>query len=209
MCRGGDNEKMIRKVDSISKEQRKRLHKMVGEAFVANELFHNWGSVSERREDVKKYMSLYVDYVYRAGELYANEDFTGLIGLEDSANMNRLPKIRILIGMLVRIRFSKLKDIVWYARQVGSSNEKYAKGRHIDVLMVCVDKECQGHGIASELVAYAKDMSDGLGLPLLFDTDMKEYARMYQHLGCKLYNTVTADNGVTRYSLCYKKQFSK
>ncbi len=26
---------------------------------------------------------------------------------------------------------------------------------------------------------------------------------MYIHFGCELYNTVTADNGVTRYSLCY------
>lgn len=48
-------------------------------------------------------------------------------------------------------------------------------------------------------------MSDTMGIPLLFDTDMKEYAEMYNHFGCELYNTVTADNGVTRYSLCYKK----
>ena len=44
-----------------------------------------------------------------------------------------------------------------------------------------------------------------IAIMLLFDTDMKEYAEMYKHFGCELYNTVTADNGVTRYSLCYKK----
>jgi hypothetical protein len=59
-------------------------------------------------------------------------------------------------------------------------------------------------GIATELINYAKEMSDSIGLPLLFDTDMEEYTKMYQHFGCELYNTVTADNGVTRYSLCYK-----
>ena len=91
-----------------------------------------------------------------------------------------------------------------FAKQIGRSNEKYAKERHIDALMVCVDKEHQGQGIASELVAFAKNMADDLGVPLLFDTDMKDYADMYQHFGCELYNTVTADNGVTRYSLCYK-----
>ena len=32
---------------------------------------------------------------------------------------------------------------------------------------------------------------------------MKSYSDMYIHFGCELYNTVTADNGVTRYSLCY------
>ena len=43
---------------------------IVGEAFVTNELFHNWGSVEERQEDVMKYMAFYVDYIYQAGELY-------------------------------------------------------------------------------------------------------------------------------------------
>ena len=67
--------------------------------------------------------------------------------------------------------------------------------------MVCVDKEHQGQGIATELVNFVKKMSDDKDIPLLFDTDMKEYAEIYQHLGCRLYNQVTADNSVTRYSL--------
>ena len=93
-----------------------------------------------------------------------------------------------------------------FAKQISGSNEKYAGQRHIDAVMVCVDKKYQGRGIASELVAFAKNMSDELHIPLLFDTDMKEYAEMYQHFGCELYNTVSADNGVTRYSLCYCKE---
>jgi tetrahydromethanopterin S-methyltransferase subunit H len=32
-------------------------------------------------------------------------------------------------------------------------------------------------GIATELINYAKEMSDSTGLPLLFDTDMEEYAK--------------------------------
>lgn len=196
---------MIKKVENISKEQLDKIRKLVGEAFVTNELFHNWGTTEERREDVMKYMALYVDYVYHAGELYSNEDFTGFIGLEDSGNANKLPQVKMLFRMLTTIKFSKLRSLVNFAKQIGGSNELYAKQRHIDALMVCVDKEHQGMGIASELVAFAKNMSDELSLPLLFDTDMKEYAEMYRHLGCELYNTVTANNGVTRYSLCYKK----
>jgi GNAT superfamily N-acetyltransferase len=69
--------------------------------------------------------------------------------------------------------------------------------------MVCVDKNHQGKGIASELIRFAKEMSDKEEIPLLFDTDMKSYAEMYQHFGCNLYNAVTADNGVTRYCLVY------
>ena len=196
---------MIRKVDNISEEQLERIRRTVGEAFVVNELFHNWGTMDERREDVMKYMALYVDYVYQAGELYANEEFTGFIGLEDSGNAHKLPQIKMLFKMLMTIRFSKLKSLVGFAKQVGTSNKRYAKQRHLDALMVCVGKKHQGRGIASELVQYAKNMADELGVPLLFDTDMKAYADMYQHFGCELYNTITADNGVTRYSLCYKR----
>ncbi len=127
------------------------------------------------------------------------------MGLEDSENAHKLPQVRMLFRMLTNIRFSKLKSLVRFAKQIGSSNAKYAKKRHLDALMVCVDKGHRGQGIASELVTYAKNMSDTMGIPLLFDTDMKEYAEMYKHFGCELYNTVTADNGVTRYSLCYKK----
>lgn len=197
---------MISRVENISQEQLNKIKNVIGEAFVTNELFHNWGSVEERYEDVKKYMSLYVDCVYQAGELYANEDMTGFIGLEDSANAPKMPQIKMLCKMLTSIRFSKLRSLIEFAKQIDGSNKRYAKERHIDALMVCVDKEHQGKGIASELVTFAKRMSDDLDIPLLFDTDMKEYSDMYQHFGCELYNTVTADNGVTRYSLFYRKQ---
>lgn len=194
---------MIYKARNLTKEQLKRISSAVGEAFVSNELFHNWGSVEERREDVLKYMSLYVDYVYRSGELFVNDEMTGVIGLEDSAHSPKLRLLWMLIKMLVMIRSPRIKSLLQYADQLSGANGHYAKQRHIDALMVCVDKDHQGKGIASELVAYAKNMSDDMHLPLLFDTDMKEYADMYVHLGCSLYNTITADNGVSRYCLCY------
>ena len=81
---------------------------------------------------------------------------------------------------------------------------EYVKNRHFDVLMVCVDKEKQGQGIGRQLVEFAKNKADEAGIPLLFETDMKQYAEIYEHLGCKLCNTITASNGVTRYSLIYK-----
>ena len=195
---------MIKKVENLSKSQLKKIRTLIGEAFVTNELFHNWGTLDERREDVMTYLALYVDYVYKAGELYANEDLTGFIGLEDSAHAHKLPQIWMLIRMMAKIRRSRLKSLLNYADQIRGANAEYAKQRHLDVLMVCVDKKYQGQGIATELVEYAKNMSDELDIPVLFDTDMKDYAYMYLHLGCELYSTVTADNGVTRYCLCYK-----
>lgn len=196
---------MITRVNNLTDEQIDKIRKMIGEAFVSNELFHNWGTEEERREDVLKYMSLYVDYVYQAGELYSNDDMTGFIGLEDSGNKPVWPQIIMLFKMLTKIKYFRIKSLMNFVKQISKANDNYSKMRHIDALMVCVDKNCQGQGIASELIRYAQNMADETGVPLLFDTDMKPYAEMYQHFGCEMYNTVTADNGVTRYCLCYKK----
>ncbi|MCR5250213.1 MAG: GNAT family N-acetyltransferase [Lachnospiraceae bacterium] len=194
---------MISKVEGLSKEQLDRVRKTIGEAFVTNELFHNWGSEEERRADVLTYMSLYVDYVYQAGELYANADRTGFIGLEDSGKKPSGILLKMLFRMLVRLRFSRIRQLMRFVDQIRDANTMYVKQRHLDVLMVCVDRGHQGKGIASELIAFAKERADAEGLPLLIDTDMKEYAEMYCHLGCELYNSVAADNGVTRYCLRY------
>ena len=40
----------------VSPEELEMIRKKVGEAFATNELFHNWGSVDDRREDVMKYL---------------------------------------------------------------------------------------------------------------------------------------------------------
>lgn len=194
---------MIQKVEHLSAEQLNKVQVIVGEAFVSNELFHNWGSEDERRDDVMRYMELYVDYVYKAGELYSNEDMTGFIGLEYSSHAPVVGRIRMILKMMCKINRVRVRSLLRFSKQISCTNEMYARKKHIDTLFVCVKKEYQGRGIAGELINYAKSRADQAGLPLLFDTDMKEYADMYQHLGCKLYNSVTADNGVTRYSLCY------
>ena len=195
---------MISKVENISAEQLKRICTIIGEAFVTNELFHNWGDAEQRREYVMRYMEIYVGYVYRCEELFANDDLTGFIGLEDSKNAPIMPRLRMIFKLFRTIPFSRIKSLLRFVKQISDSNARYAKQRHLDALMVCVEKSHQGQGIASELINFAKQQADELNVPLLFDTDMKEYSDMYQHFGCELYNTVTADNGVTRYSLCYK-----
>ena len=109
----------------------------------------------------------------------------------------------MILTMLRHVDRARVRSLLGFSKQIRRSNAMYAKQKHIDALFVCVEKARQGQGIAGELVSFAKRRADQAGIPLLFDTDMKAYAEMYQHLGCALYNSVTADNGVTRYSLCY------
>ena len=197
---------MIRKLEGLSEEELDKIRLLVGEAFVSNELFHNWGEEEERREDVLKYMKVYVDFAYSAGELYANEDMTGFIGLEDSKDKKIGPQIKMLFKLFTTIPFYRIKQLMSFIKQIGDGNKRYAKTHHIDVLMVCVDKNYQGKGVARELISFAKDMADKKGVPLLIDTDMPSYAQMYEHMGCKVYNEIQADSGVTRYNLIYKKK---
>lgn len=70
--------------------------------------------------------------------------------------------------------------------------------------MVAVDKNAQGKGYATKLVSFAKQMAKRQNVLLPADTDMKNYAEMYKHLGFELYNTKTASNGVTRHNLVWK-----
>ena len=46
--RSKQKKEMISRVEYISEEQLEKIRITVGEAFVTNELFHNWGSVDER-----------------------------------------------------------------------------------------------------------------------------------------------------------------
>lgn len=194
---------MITKLKNITPKQLNNISNIIGEAFVSNEMFRNWGSIEERHDDVITYMSIYVDYVYHAGELYSNEDMTGFIGLEDTARKPILLRLKMLFRMIIRLPFSRIRSLISFVKQIDKADNLFVNKRHIDTLMVCVKKDHQGQGIATELVEFAKRKAKINKIPLLFHTDMPSYAKMYEHLGCRLYNEVTADNGVTRYCLCY------
>lgn len=194
----------MEKVEKISREELQKIKQDIGEAFVTNELFHEFGNVSDRQELVMKYMDAYVQFVYESGCLYRTKDGKGYIGLAFSKDTYFLPQMKMLFRMICFIPRKVLGRFMKHIRQISGCNQKYAKQPHVEVLMVCVKKDCQGQGVSRKMVEYAKEMAVRYRVPLLFDTDMKDYAQIYEHLGCTLYNQVTADNGVTRYSLVWE-----
>ena len=62
----------------------------------------------------------------------------------------------------------------------------------------------QTKGYARYLVESAMEYAKTEKVPLLFDTDMAQYAQIYRHYGCELYNQTTASNGITRYNLVWE-----
>ena len=48
-------------VEKVSKTELDELKRMIGEAFVTNELFHEFGDIDSRRALVMKYMDIYTE----------------------------------------------------------------------------------------------------------------------------------------------------
>lgn len=194
----------IKLLTDVSQKELDEIKNMIGEAFVTNELFHEFGNVEDRRELVMEYMNIYTDYVYESKALYVTEDRKGVVGFIHSKKAPVLPQIKMLIRLMKAIPFKILKKYMSHIKQIADANKQYATKPHIDILFVCVDKEYQGKGYVKHLVEVAKEYAKKEQVPLLFDTDMEQYAQIYQHYGCELYNQITASNGVTRYNLVWK-----
>ncbi|WP_295084483.1 GNAT family N-acetyltransferase [Ruminococcus sp.] len=191
-------------VTNISEKELRDIKRLIGEAFVTNELFHEFGGIAERRTLVMRYMRAYVDYVYESRALYSTNNGMGYIGLQYSEDATVISQIKMLFRLFTSLPFKRLRKLLGHIRQIANENKRYATKPHIDVLMVAVSKSAQGKGYATQLISFAKRMAGQKQVPLLVDTDMKLYADMYQHLGFKLYNTKKATNGVTRYNLVWK-----
>lgn len=190
-------------LENASEDELKEIKNTIGEAFVTNELFHEFGPVEDRRALVMKYMDVYTDYVYESKALYATTDRKGLIGFLHSSKAPVYPKLKMLIRLLKVIPFKMLKRYIAHVKQIAGANRQYAAKPLIEVLFVCVDQAQQGKGYAKHLVDAAKTYAQEQRLPLLIDTDMERYAQIYQHYGCRLYNQLTASNGVTRHNLVW------
>jgi hypothetical protein len=59
----------MKHAEDLTEKELERIRFVTGDAFVTNELFHEFGSIEERRPLVLKYMSAFVDFAYESGSL--------------------------------------------------------------------------------------------------------------------------------------------
>ena len=196
-------------VENLSKDELDNISKIIGKAFITNELFHEFGDINEREPLVMSYMKAYVKCVYKSKSLYQNDEGDAFIGLSFSDEKAILPQIRLLISLIMIIPSNVRRGFLKFVKEIKNEDDTYTKGLHLETLMVCVSDEAQGKGRAKELINFAMEMAESRNAPLLFDTDMKEYSDMYQHLGCELYHTKMATNGITRYNLVWKDSLKR
>lgn len=98
-------------IDNVSKSELAEIKKMIGEAFITNELFHEFGDINDRKELVMKYMDIYTDYVYESKALYGTENHKGIVGFIHSKKASVYPQLKMLIRLLKVIPFKTLKSI--------------------------------------------------------------------------------------------------
>ena len=87
-------------IDNVSKSELAEIKKMIGEAFITNELFHEFGDINDRKELVMKYMDIYTDYVYESKALYGTENHKGIVGFIHSKKASVYPQLKMLIRLL-------------------------------------------------------------------------------------------------------------
>lgn len=189
---------------NLTKQELNHISEIIGNAFQSNKLFHEFGTTKERKDIVMKYMKAYVECVYEYNALYQNDDGTAYIGIAYSDRKAIGPQLKMIIRILRVVPFRTMKRFLKHIKQISGGNIKYTKNTYVEVLMVCVSEAHQGQGKMRDMIEFAMDMARKRKVPLLFDTDMEEYAKIYKHFGCELYNIKTALNGITRYNLVWK-----
>ncbi len=113
----------IKLLKDVSKSELAEIKKMVGEEFITNELFHEFGNIEDRRELVMKYMDIYTDYVYESKALYVTEDYKGVVGFIHSKKAPVYPQMKMLIRLLKVIPFKTLKKFMSHIRQISDSKK--------------------------------------------------------------------------------------
>ena len=194
----------VRRIQNPTESELREIRRIAGESFAGDELFRELGEGAERTERIMVYMSHYVDYCVACGMLFGNDEDNGFVAISDSRSEHPLATARLFRKLKRALPRREYRALNAFSEQVATPPLPYAGYAHLEMLMLCVDAPQRGRGLGRELVEYSQSMADREGLPLLVDTDMPGNCEMYQHLGCELYNTTTAKNGVTRYNLVYK-----
>ena len=145
------------------------------------------------RENMFVYMSAIVTAAYNAGLLYTTSekregylmlsgDGTGAVGFIDGLKMISAEK-RALGG------FSNMKRFIKACFSEGGTIEtrmRKAKRKFIRIEMLVVRKEYQKQGFMKQMLDYTYKLAESRNVPVILDTDDKDKALRYQHLGMKL-----------------------
>lgn len=202
------------KVENLTKEELVRIGSAIGDSFYEHEYGKSANGVQEKglaelvgsRERMRKYMTACLIAGYESGGLYTtSENHEGyIVVLTPDTKMGIGTSLGMVCRIIGSVGLGSALRMVKQMRKGGISYEdelKKKKVKYAFLGMLVVRNEYKGQGYMRKLMEMLYEIADEKHLPIVFDTDAKNKADKYVHLGMTLAKTRDMGNGVILYDL--------
>ena len=184
------------KLTGLNKEEVAAISKQIADAFYDYEYNEDdLGLVKyiRSREDMFTYMNAITQAAYNSGLLFTTSDrregYLMLSG-EGAGAVRFFDGIKMIIAEKRALGgFSKMKEFIKACFAEGNTIEtrmKRAKRKFIRIEMLVVRPEFQRQGHMRKMLEDVYKIADKKGISVILDTDDKDKAARYEHLGMKL-----------------------
>lgn len=186
----------MKKLTGLNKEEVTAISRQIADAFYDYKYNdEDLGLVKyiKSREDMFVYMNAITQAAYNSGLLYTTSDrHEGYLMLsgEGAGRVRFFDGIKMIMAEKKALGgFSNMKSFIKACFAEGNTIEtrmKKAKRKYIRIEMLVVRPEFQGQGYMRKILEDVYRVADKRKVSVILDTDDKDKAMRYQHLGMKL-----------------------
>ena len=186
----------MKKLEGLKKEEVVEISHQIADAFYDykyNEDDLGLVKYIKSREDMFTYMNAITQAAYNSGILYTTSDkHEGYLMLsgEGAGRVGLFDGIRMILAEKKALGgFSNMKAFINACFAEGNTIEtrmKKAKRKYTRIEMLVVRSEFQGQGYMRSILEDVYKLAENKGVPVILDTDDKDKAARYEHLGMKL-----------------------
>lgn len=186
----------MKKLIGLSKEEVKDISKQIADAFYDykyNEEDLGLVKYIKSGDDMFTYMNAITQAAYNSGLLYTtSDDHEGYLMLsgDGAGSVRFFDGIKMIMAEKKALGgFCNMKAFIKACFAEGNTIEtrmKKAKRKFIRIEMLVVRPEFQGQGHMRNILEDVYKLAEKRGVPVILDTDDKDKAARYEHLGMKL-----------------------
>ena len=186
----------MKKLIGLSKEEVKDISMQIADAFYDykyNEEDLGLVKYIKSRDDMFTYMNAITQAAYNSGLLYTtSDDHEGYLMLsgDGAGSVRFFDGIKMIMAEKKALGgFSNMKAFIKACFAEGNTIEtrmRKAKRKFIRIEMLVVRPEFQGQGHMRNILEDVYKLAEKRGVPVILDTDDKDKAARYEHLGMKL-----------------------
>jgi len=186
----------MKKLIGLSKEEVRDISKQIADAFYDykyNEEDLGLVKYIKSRDDMFTYMNAITQAAYNSGLLYTtSDDHEGYLMLsgDGAGSVRFFDGIKMIMAEKKALGgFSNMKAFIKACFAEGNTIEtrmRKAKRKFIRIEMLVVRPEFQGQGHMRNILEDVYKLAEKRGVPVILDTDDKDKAARYEHLGMKL-----------------------